>query len=339
MREIYTRAYSGCIWLGYGSDITDEAMEYLTVATWQKEFIVKEKGYLSRRHTHKNGPWTVALFLLILITMKQIMEFLGLNARRVQFRFLWDRYGYPYTSANPFPEGLWDVLRRPWIERIWTLQEAVLAPNPWILCGTRRLAWTPLLLSVSHLDCLCKLGMISEKAPGAGFPESTSLREICRHWSGICSLWLHINSHRPDRATMTNRKISDFHVYTKLHAEFVFKTYRNFKTMQVFLKWCTPYVFFLILAWLGDPSGITIIRDSMRLSGSLVARSDRPVFAGTFLLREMIRRQATNPHDKLNGILGVMTQMGRELEPLKSDLGTCFRISFVVFSIGPRILT
>ncbi|KAK9792919.1 putative Heterokaryon incompatibility domain-containing protein [Seiridium cardinale] len=357
MREIYTMAASVCIWLGCGSDVTDEAMDYMSIAAWQNEFIVNEEGQLSRHHTWTNGPWSVALVFVFLITARQIMQFVRLKTSWAQSRDLWVRYGYPYTAASPFPEGVWEVLDRPWMKRIWTLQEAALAANPWILCGTRRLRWQSLLLSISHLDCLCRLKLIEENMTGGVLRTPTALRDICRQWSGLFSLWLHVNSHHqththyPDTEanTMTQHQISDFYAFTKLHAEFIFRIYRRFKRMQTFVfvlipcsipcilyiipaalarEILSPLAFLYALSWL-----VIIIRYFMHLSGDLMAVVDKPVYTSTFLLREMIRRRATDPRDKLYGIQGVMTQMDRKLEPSQSrmDNGLFFRDVFLCF--------
>ncbi|KAK6064804.1 HET domain-containing protein [Seiridium cupressi] len=44
------------------------------------------------------------------------------------------------------------VLGREWMTRIWTLQEAVLNENPWILCGSKRLAWRCILHDVAFMS-------------------------------------------------------------------------------------------------------------------------------------------------------------------------------------------
>jgi hypothetical protein len=50
----------------------------------------------------------------------------------------------PYCGA----ESLQDVTGRQWFTRQWTIQEAAMASEGWVVCGTRRVRWNRLVLGL-----------------------------------------------------------------------------------------------------------------------------------------------------------------------------------------------
>jgi hypothetical protein len=48
-------------------------------------------------------------------------------------------------------EDFEDFLDREWMKRVWTFQEIILACNPVILCGNKRLLWDDLLRGIEFL--------------------------------------------------------------------------------------------------------------------------------------------------------------------------------------------
>lgn len=49
-------------------------------------------------------------------------------------------------------EGLEDILSREWIERLWTLQEAILPKNSYLVCGTKRVPLQSILYATEHMS-------------------------------------------------------------------------------------------------------------------------------------------------------------------------------------------
>jgi hypothetical protein len=55
-------------------------------------------------------------------------------------------YGLP--PYDPYPDRRWsalgNLLRRPWFQRVWVVQECVMAKDAVVLCGGRELQWSAL---------------------------------------------------------------------------------------------------------------------------------------------------------------------------------------------------
>lgn len=84
----------------------------------------------------------------------------------------------PYTAVANF-------LLNDWNERIWTLQEVLLATNPIVFCGTKSVTWRCFMHSIAYLEQASEwhlFFMLKER-------ENT-----CNKWSSIVSLWLTMNS-------------------------------------------------------------------------------------------------------------------------------------------------
>ncbi|CAM1504891.1 Fc.00g024820.m01.CDS01 [Cosmosporella sp. VM-42] len=144
MGDIYSNAFSVCIWLGVGDWRTTKAMEYLKVAGFQD--LLEEQG------EHKYCVPRLATFRAIWrMTCSRYTDFFKSEPPIYKIRTstrttlnLPDQFLSDYTVI--------DLLSHPWISRVWTLQEAALNQRPWIRCGTQRLSWRCLVHSIDFIS-------------------------------------------------------------------------------------------------------------------------------------------------------------------------------------------
>ncbi|GAP91398.1 hypothetical protein SAMD00023353_6300420 [Rosellinia necatrix] len=187
MGAIYAQAHSVCIWLGPGTPETDEAIRYLRVAGWQ-EFL-QEDGEFRYRIPGRSIVWK-AVVQLLFIRPFHIIKKSGLIP--TAFRRAVNGRGFPDIHGDIHPESLVQILSNTWTNRIWTLQEAVLARNLWVRCGRQSLNWRTVLYSVAYLDWVDR-----------NFTLYHFTQDACQKWRAILSLWLLIN--RPSRGAINAR--------------------------------------------------------------------------------------------------------------------------------------
>ncbi|KAK7609395.1 heterokaryon incompatibility protein-domain-containing protein [Phyllosticta paracitricarpa] len=111
MSKIYSRAMNTAVWLGEGID------------------------------RHEDG------ILVAFDLLRQIRVILQFNEDSVGPQDL-PRLALPDEHAEA-----WKVLRalftRPWFQRLWVIQEAILSESPWMVCGTRQWTANPTLTAMS----------------------------------------------------------------------------------------------------------------------------------------------------------------------------------------------
>lgn len=112
MEEIFKSAHTTYFWLGEVATGTNEAINFLSTSV-----LLVSSGTA--------GDIIRAAFTLFL--------------RRHTFRV------HPHRSA------LNKIFRRPWIERLWTLQEAVLSHNSTVVCGERSIPWEDLICALESI--------------------------------------------------------------------------------------------------------------------------------------------------------------------------------------------
>jgi Heterokaryon incompatibility protein (HET) len=126
MGRIYSSAEVVYIWLGEGDMRTDGVMDYLgrgTLPLRSSQISEVDSDLL----TKPSLSWRVAMDLYV----------------RAQI----------YQSTNaPHYSGLQEVMGRPWITRLWTLQEVVLATNATIVCGEKMISWESMVFSMNCLE-------------------------------------------------------------------------------------------------------------------------------------------------------------------------------------------
>lgn len=106
MQEIYRRADEVLIWLGGAADNSDSAFELVRKLMFADEFDA---------------------------------------VRGIQRRYLWDPdvpaiFDLPLTSARVWYD-MFNILRRPWFERAWIIQEVAVSNKAQVICGSQTLNW------------------------------------------------------------------------------------------------------------------------------------------------------------------------------------------------------
>lgn len=113
MRSIYASAYTTYFWLGESAGGTDKAMDYLS------------KSKLSTGTTNIGDSFRAAFEL------------------------------FKYSAALSLPPrqaGLEEIYNRPWIRRLWVLQECLLSRTGIVMCGLKWIAWQDLVCVLESMD-------------------------------------------------------------------------------------------------------------------------------------------------------------------------------------------
>ncbi|KAL8350248.1 hypothetical protein RB601_001314 [Gaeumannomyces tritici] len=126
MGRVYALANSVYIWLGQGTQGTDRAMDYL------------------RHYAAVMRPLPIAEYATaagITGLDREIddcqSEAGGDYLRRLSLLAMSWRWG----RNRQLRDDINELLSRPWISRVWTFQEVILAYHPVVLCGNRVLTW------------------------------------------------------------------------------------------------------------------------------------------------------------------------------------------------------
>ena len=106
MHKVYRKATQTLIWLGQGSENSTLGIQF---ALW----------------LHKQSLETAE----------------KRNSRRYRLNKAWECYGIFLRQWTAF----FELLERPWFSRAWIVQEAVLSPNPWVLCGDNVISFSALV--------------------------------------------------------------------------------------------------------------------------------------------------------------------------------------------------
>jgi Heterokaryon incompatibility protein (HET) len=156
MGTIFSLAQPVYIWLGNGTKETDEAMDYLARGGLPFNTLI-------RRRVGDQGPSTGNIMALRL----------GLHLFMRVFTF----------QSRPYFTGLDEIMSRPWIERLWTLQEALLARDAVIVCGKKYIPWISMMCAVEYMD-FCR-----STRYGLAFPPSFhNWRRLMLFWSRLRGL-------------------------------------------------------------------------------------------------------------------------------------------------------
>ena len=138
MEEIYTWAEVVYVWLGPGSDVTENAIECISRASIFRVFPA-------------GVPWQNGGKGKGVVTM-----------RREKFSFVARMLLLFHRQCSPMPDfkrfrqsfdvnSVLELLDQEWLRRIWTYQEIVLSSNPVILCGDRQISWIRLQEGLDYM--------------------------------------------------------------------------------------------------------------------------------------------------------------------------------------------
>lgn len=276
MREIYESAHTTYFWLGEAATGTDEAMHYLATNA-----LLVGSGTAS---DIIRGAFTL---LLRYLTFQR----------------------YPHRSAVD------NIFKRPWIKRIWTLQEAVLSHNSTIVCGERLIPWEDLICALHSIHFLRSETLI------LGFEDSYL------SWLNLANLsrWFaHTSTMHPTRQTLLGQSTDRFNaldrkVYGQIRR--LRWSFRVFWGLWCFIALCWlslamipmfigsreiwgPTLFaisltaLLIYAWLLNSSVVPTIRE--------IGHSTKLYVKSHSIVQELRTRKATDPKDMYFGTLGIL---------------------------------
>ncbi|KAK9424456.1 putative Heterokaryon incompatibility domain-containing protein [Seiridium unicorne] len=149
MGDIFSKATSVCLWLGKGDEKSDQAISYLRVAGFQDLLDpIGKHRYRITRSAYFRAFWRT--FFSRYLEVVQILWNHPGRAREVWREAIGS--GVSMYDQTVSGRNVLQLLGREWTTRIWTLQEAVLNENPWILCGSKRLAWRCILHDVAFMS-------------------------------------------------------------------------------------------------------------------------------------------------------------------------------------------
>ncbi|KAF1981710.1 hypothetical protein K402DRAFT_221388 [Aulographum hederae CBS 113979] len=127
MEQIYTYAEPTFIWLGKGSESTDRAMACIKHASSMRFLPVEIPWY-------RRGECITP------------SDDRGLARRRLwklwfKTRFRWKKFQKKHKQYLESSQDVNSLLGSPWMHRIWTFQEIVLASSPVVVCGSNTCDW------------------------------------------------------------------------------------------------------------------------------------------------------------------------------------------------------
>lgn len=327
MSEIYSRALQVCIWLGPGTPETDTAMDFLRRGALPFRKFINQHIELPSGETMPTG--------------------LGLSLR-IALRYYYHDGTWMGNLMDPETEkGVVELFQRPWIQRLWTLQEVILANDLVVLCGDKYVSWATLLMGIDSLAQRVTLAFVST-TKGVPIRGWWNLVETWKQYHAINSAW---NS-RPrqivqstsnhalaiQRGVAWGRKVTNgltslgilwnltstawpaISIIFQHYADIGVVRYALLYLLAVFIVW-SPI---LLARWVNQDRGT---RTSRPYTG--------PVTVSETMLMELSTRQSRAPEDKYFGIYGLtnraMTQRDRNARMPKQNsqpLHTIYRLLF-----------
>lgn len=274
MRNIYTSARVTYFWLGEAGKDTDKAMDFLSTSL----LVTGASGVVGVLRA-------TAIILLRVLTFQ----------------------------LCPHQAGLEDIFSRPWIERLWTLQECLLPRNGIIICGKK---------SISFLDFTCALQSLHffHTHPWSVYFDNSHIP-----WLNLTNLVRWWVAEDPENAWGLEQGLKWDVVSLERHDQRVRDQLRKVKSAQkVFLLaswvygavslWSVLILFaikpwkaypkllgMLALGWLGRyPASYANSRSSSR---GLVQSSPLSQHS---IVEELRKRKAHNPEDMYYGMMGIL---------------------------------
>ncbi|KAI2616127.1 heterokaryon incompatibility protein-domain-containing protein [Hypomontagnella submonticulosa] len=172
MANVYSSAHMVYIWLGEGTKQTDKAMEYL--ARGGLPFSRCITSYIDEDKMIPTG-YSMAIRLALHLYIRLVTN-----------------------RLRSYQAGLEDIFSRPWIHRLWTLQEAVIPNDMRIVCGEKIIPWVSIVYSLEYME------FFRMKPIAPGFPSAIV------DWQQLLAMWkfYHDKSRAPrqeDQGAVENR--------------------------------------------------------------------------------------------------------------------------------------
>jgi hypothetical protein len=340
MGTIFSSAQLVYIWLGKGTQETDEAMDYLDRGGLPFNTLI-------RRRVGDQGPSTGNTMALRL----------GLHLFMRMFTF----------RSRPYFAGLDEIMSGPWIERLWTLQEALLARDAVIVCGEKYIPWISMMCAVEYMD-FCR-----STRYGLVFPPSFhNWRRLMLFWSRLRGLSMgqfSLNEKLPElleQHAIEIDKTLGFQI--KQHGKYLNRGQFCYKLLLMTPSFATaqsllfllgisrhrpslvpPRVFVALLVWLLGFLLFTlfVIRYLHIPQG---VRSLHPYKESVSVMKEIQTRKSFRPEDKYYSIFGIIGKDSSLGEANRQQhLGAVYQALFVdlleytksldilLFTAGPKL--
>lgn len=342
MGVIFSSAQLVYVWLGEGTAETDQAMDYL--ARGGLPF-----NNLIRRRVNNQGPSTGNMMALRL----------GIHLFLRMFTF----------RSRPYFAGIDAIMSRPWIERLWTLQEALLARDAIIVCGEKFIPWVSMMCAVDYMD-FCRSSRY-----GLAFPPSFhNWRRLTLFWSRLRGLSMgqfSFNDKLPALTAQAQHTVvleKSLGYQIKQHGKYLNRGQFCYKIMLMTPPFATsqsllfllgisrhrldlfpPRVFIALLLWFIS-SVISTLVVIAYLHIPQGVRSLYPYKESVSIMKEIQIRKSFRPEDKYYSIFGIIgKQSSFDKASREENIGAVYQALFVdllqytasldilLFTGGPRL--
>lgn len=174
MRAIYSSAIYVYVWLGEGNSRTDRAMHFLSAGAipFKNHFTAFEAGAsMDYQFEFGNAP---------LPQVGRVLR-LRLGVHMTIRRYLFQRRLRLHRELS-------ELFANPWISRVWTLQEVLLAHSPILVCGNAAVPWFAFLCAVQLLEAFREPLVDGERAAFFGLdlpPEAEPWLQLGAIWKSM----------------------------------------------------------------------------------------------------------------------------------------------------------
>jgi len=281
MGTIYSSAQVCYIWLGEGTAQSDIAIDYLSQGGLPFKTLIS--------HTTDGVPTGTGMAV----------------------RLAWHLcVGAHSNHHGTYFDGLADVLSRPWITRLWTLQEALLSQNSVLICGNKSLSWLAMVYAIEYFN------FVSSK----GFTGALTFPVSLHNWTRLQLFWLSYRRRLSPHLAQPLHTALDSQL--QLHKKSLVKGWKYFRIMYLtfFMIWYTYFVCSVVFLWFYGGillKGVAIILIFPKLYAigtglGLTLFSFRPLELSLpyreneAIMMEIQSRKSFDAKDKYKGLLGVI---------------------------------
>ncbi|KAK6822884.1 hypothetical protein PG987_014429 [Apiospora arundinis] len=279
MGQVYSSAQTVYAWLGEGNKKSDKVMRWLATGS-----------RLVRLFAFDHGAFHEA----------RALPTCSLASLRIACYFYICLIVASYTQIR-YGAGLKNILSRPWIRRLWTLQETVLPRQLQVICGTKAIPWLSFIRGLDQMEM-----------------SKINIPEMDR-WCSLKDTW---RRHHQD-ARLTDRDSDDLEDNRSLLKEHT--------TYKVVLKAIRPWLIVIMTFHLMLPLCLSSIFLAFFMTAYLRLVLVRPLSWDTSLVLEIAERQSAAAEDKFFGVYGFIHkgQQGQKMPDYShTTLDILYRLLF-----------
>jgi hypothetical protein len=199
MREIYSSALHVYVWLGEGNEKTERAMQHLASGALPFKWLMNQHLADLTDECHDNADTVSQIPTGSRMRWRLIAHY---AIRRTLF------LGKLYLHAE-----LEELFSNPWIERVWTLQEVLLAETPILVCGRFSLSWLAFLAATEVFE-FHRTGA----RYGTLVPRGLPLPPSFEPWLQLSAIWKSWRKNRSNMQGLSRRSECD-KTFLELHMD------------------------------------------------------------------------------------------------------------------------